>query len=486
MASIKRARKDFTNVRDIDEKVGTCFLFNCHEPNACNFTTETGYTVFIQRDSKPVLPKIHKVDIFPAGALRGMCGPRNPCVVENTICDSGQCVCKAGFVEKRYKCVPSLCSKPDLQFQCDDGTACIAIYDVCNGISECPDGSDEAFCDKSAFLSPLTSPKSPITKSRVTESIPSETLHEIVSSLPSRNHFPGVSRRLYYSRSDGDSPGVNFDSPLKELPAKTFQIMHDLQSRRLYGDRRGYLSPNYISTIEMNEPTLIVSEPRRKSFLSGEASNSFVDRPPSHLRTHGSYLQPKFLEEFPYPEEELELEQSRRKIGRLTRHSHYTALQELSPEEEEEEVPRFRKIDFIKHRGYLRRKPIRHLKHSSDFRSKGKRLTDEDHTDIKSTPDNMQIAEAPATASMSSFVLIGYQWHTAAILLAVGLGLISCLFGILVGRCRQRGRFDKEGPRSKAVAQSHLRRRILRTRGLSNSDIEKTLIAMMAVTLTHD
>ncbi|VUZ42386.1 unnamed protein product, partial [Hymenolepis diminuta] len=275
------------------KNVDTCFLFNCHEPNVCNFTTKTGYTVFIQRDSKPVLPKIHKVETFPPGALRGMCGPHNPCVAENTICDSGQCVCKAGFIEKRHKCVPSLCGKPDLQFQCDDGTACIAIYDVCNGISECPDGSDEAFCDKSAFLAPLTSPKPPITKSLVTESKPSETLHKIVSSLPSRNHFPGVSRRLYNSRSDGDSSEVDFDSSSKELPAKTFQIM---QSRRSYGDRRGYLSPNHFSTIDMNEPTLIVSEPRRKSFLSSEALNSFIDRPPSHLRTYGSYLPPNFPE----------------------------------------------------------------------------------------------------------------------------------------------------------------------------------------------
>lgn len=144
--------------------------------------------------------------------------------------------------------------------------------------------------------------------------------------------------------------------------------MHDLQSRRSYGDRRGYLSPNYFSTIEMDEPTLIVSEPRRKSFLSGEALNSFIDRPPSHLRTHDSYLQPKFPEEFPYPEEELELEQSRGKIGQLTGHSHHDALQELNPEEEEEEIPRFRKVDFRKHRGYLRRKPIRHQKHSSGER----------------------------------------------------------------------------------------------------------------------
>lgn len=64
------------------------------------------------------------------------------------------------------------------------------------------------------------------------------------------------------------------------------------------------------------------------------------------------------------------------------------------------------------------------------------------------------------------------EWRTAAILLAVSLGLTSCLFGILVGRCRARkGSFSNE--RSRAAATSRLRRRILKSRGLVNGDIEK-------------
>nr|CDS25525.1 Low density lipoprotein receptor class A cysteine rich [Hymenolepis microstoma] len=425
-----------------------------------------GYTVFIQRDSNPLSPKIHKVETFAPGDLRGMCGPRNPCVGENTICDSGQCVCKVGFIEKRHKCVPSLCSKPDLQFQCDDGTACIALYNVCNGITECRDGSDEIFCDKSAFPPPLISVKPSFTKSPKVGSRSNAALHNIVSS-PSRNHFPGASRLLYHSGIDGDSPEADFDSSLKGVPSRTFQIIRNLPSRRSYDNRREYPSPDYYSTIGTDEPTLIASEPRRKSFLSDEALDSFIDRPSSHLRTRVSYAHPNFLEEPQYPVEGLDFELSQRKNSRLPGRSYFGAFQELSPEEEEVEIPHLRKTGFVTHRGFLRRKPIRHQKHSSDSRTKGKHLIDEDHTNIRSALDK---TEAP----ISSFVRSGYQWHTAAILLAVGLGLISCLFGILVGRCRQRGRFDKEGPRSKAVAQSHLRRRILRTRGLSNSGIEKS------------
>ena len=35
------------------------------------------------------------------------------------------------------------CRNPDLEFQCASGNECIPIYDMCNGIPQCQDGSDE-------------------------------------------------------------------------------------------------------------------------------------------------------------------------------------------------------------------------------------------------------------------------------------------------------------------------------------------------------
>ena len=53
----------------IFQRGGTCFLFNCHEPSACNFTTETGYTVFLQRSLQSNGLKVDKVESRPSGTL---------------------------------------------------------------------------------------------------------------------------------------------------------------------------------------------------------------------------------------------------------------------------------------------------------------------------------------------------------------------------------------------------------------------------------
>ncbi|VDM00796.1 unnamed protein product [Schistocephalus solidus] len=134
-----------------------CYLFNCGDPNVCNFTSHADYSVFVLQ--QPIKHPARTSDSAttalssatnsqPKGTLHGRCGPTISCTDENTICDSGLCVCQAGWIEKMHTCVRSVCKKPDLQFQCNDGSACIAVYDVCNGIAECRDESDEIACDE--------------------------------------------------------------------------------------------------------------------------------------------------------------------------------------------------------------------------------------------------------------------------------------------------------------------------------------------------
>lgn len=47
------------------------------------------------------------------------------------------------------ECPPYRCSRPGL-FQCSNGTVayeCVSPIQICNGVKNCPDGSDELFCN---------------------------------------------------------------------------------------------------------------------------------------------------------------------------------------------------------------------------------------------------------------------------------------------------------------------------------------------------
>ncbi|KAL3313576.1 hypothetical protein Ciccas_007824 [Cichlidogyrus casuarinus] len=48
-----------------------------------------------------------------------------------------------------------------MEFQCNDERTCVAIYDKCNGIPECPDQSDEIGCIPSKTRVPISKPLRP-------------------------------------------------------------------------------------------------------------------------------------------------------------------------------------------------------------------------------------------------------------------------------------------------------------------------------------
>ncbi|KAF5398409.1 hypothetical protein PHET_07775 [Paragonimus heterotremus] len=122
-----------------------CFLFNCTRPESCVYKAQANYDVVIL--TSRTQESYHQVE------LGGSCDPTHTCATNHSECSNGQCVCQSGWVTKDLMCastslrvVPSVCKTPDLQFQCNDASMCVAVYDKCNGVIECPDGSDETGC----------------------------------------------------------------------------------------------------------------------------------------------------------------------------------------------------------------------------------------------------------------------------------------------------------------------------------------------------
>ncbi|XP_018650538.1 hypothetical protein Smp_143480 [Schistosoma mansoni] len=118
----------------------SCFMFDCRQPGQCFYSSHSNYDTIVLEESNGNQSLKNKV------GLNQHCDSNNVCDEVKTICSDGICICQSGWIAKKGSCVQSVCKSPDLQFQCDDSSTCVAIYDKCNGIVECPDGSDELFC----------------------------------------------------------------------------------------------------------------------------------------------------------------------------------------------------------------------------------------------------------------------------------------------------------------------------------------------------
>lgn len=97
-----------------------------------------------------------------------------------------------------FFCLVSKCRH--YQFECRNNSECIAIYNVCDGIPQCSDGSDESFeleCHKSRLNSVKSSTESEIDKSKLSDYYKLVNKQQISSqpqsSLPGNSIFNGKS-----------------------------------------------------------------------------------------------------------------------------------------------------------------------------------------------------------------------------------------------------------------------------------------------------
>lgn len=155
------------NVAVFEEKSnGGCYVFDCGAPEnfACQFTTHDAYTVLLlstrsQHESELVSLKHVGHGHGEVQDERSKTAQRPPQLgsatptsspSSSTSTSSGSTTATTTTSVTTSPTTTTSTRKPEAarcvehQFRCLNSSECIAIYDVCNGIPQCADGSDEA------------------------------------------------------------------------------------------------------------------------------------------------------------------------------------------------------------------------------------------------------------------------------------------------------------------------------------------------------
>ncbi|KAH6926725.1 hypothetical protein HPB50_021244 [Hyalomma asiaticum] len=149
------------NVAVFEEKgKGSCYLFDCGPPShfLCLFTAHAYYTVSVltlptRNTEAPVWPGSHHEQELtqlrqPRPLISDAGPPRSPPAVTQapkpTTSTSTPRQANAGQAENDQDESPDSHQCQHYQFRCQNSSECIAVYNVCDGIPQCIDGSDEA------------------------------------------------------------------------------------------------------------------------------------------------------------------------------------------------------------------------------------------------------------------------------------------------------------------------------------------------------
>ncbi|OON15732.1 Low-density lipoprotein receptor domain class A, partial [Opisthorchis viverrini] len=474
-----------------------CFLFNCGRTNSCTYSEREGYDVVTL--SQKTAPHF--------AGLNEPCDQTRTCSTNHSICSSGQCVCKPNWINKDMECgrcrflvvheavsilvsVRSVCESPTLQFQCNDAYTCVAIYDRCNGIIECPDGSDEVDC---AFASSdMPSSKTTLSSGNRTHSlvplVANNSPRPVSEVLSNFDDLSGFRKHLHKNPADTvyNAKGSNFPTPFHERRRAdtirtpppiwestdaTSDVLTEYRPRSLRFSTRPHPVRNGMLDWSEGQPYSGEYEPDpyqpRNSFdeypyfgdshLRGDRKATKIN--PGHGRsrtwsslypdTYATHIDPeRRFQRFPIRDSSLDEE--------YRPHNYFPS--DNIPEEElidSSVIAGLPVSDWERSGPSPRSGRLYSLRRNVQDMDGGDRRDSSPgrnfHSKVSASPASTESTAPPPTASQSSVNNADApvsqrsqsESHTAALLLAFSLGLVCCFVGLLILEWRRRRRLRR-------------------------------------------
>lgn len=244
----------------------SCYLFDCGSPDdfKCKFTSHESYTTALLNRASLDLDEWrdetdHENDLLllrstpPSSHVNSQITSRS---LESTTDLSSTQTSSIKTQKKESSC-------QRFQFQCKNSTECIAIYNVCDGIPQCSDGSDELHCD---------------TRSRITEG------GEGTSSLSSSVSRPGKS--------------VEEEDAETEMMRKKMQEVHQQQQHQ--ASLSSSKSPSPVKSVSQGQGNSELESPSMFHYPKVPSEGTFLKEPQTppqaplssffHRRPYSSYL----------------------------------------------------------------------------------------------------------------------------------------------------------------------------------------------------
>ncbi|XP_028968683.1 uncharacterized protein LOC108864905 [Galendromus occidentalis] len=128
-----------------EKNSGACYLFDCGtNGRLCRFTTHSAYTVSRlttrSRHENELVSLKHAGHGHDGDAIKPLSTTPSSTTTSSTTTTTTSTTTTTTTTTRK----PGLSHCDEHQFKCANSSECIAIYDVCNGIPQCSDGSDEA------------------------------------------------------------------------------------------------------------------------------------------------------------------------------------------------------------------------------------------------------------------------------------------------------------------------------------------------------